>query len=277
MKIRTILVLVGLLSSLSLSESRGQELQLGDQPESSPSGQEVATALTGTADPGELFVNAGTAYEAGDHERAISLYTSLLEQGVENGTIYYNLGNAYLRNGELGRAIAAYRYSQTFQPRNQDLQANLSFARKMAKDAIQPPRPSALLATLFFWHYRLSLSELVWTVIVVNLLLWSILVLRLYRRASEALRWTFFGLLLLLLATGGSLAVHTLFPAQIAVVVPQEVDALTGPSDDAVVRFKLHAGSEVRIKDQRDGWLRIALPDGQQGWVDEQYMVIVGS
>jgi tetratricopeptide (TPR) repeat protein len=276
MKIRAALLVV-LVASLSLPSSWGQELQLGDETLVADTGQEVATALTGTTDPGELFVNAGTAYEAGDHERAVTLYTSLLDQGIENGTIYYNLGNAYLRNGELGRAIAAYRNSQSFQPRNQDLQANLDFARKTAKDAIQPPQPSALVATLFFWHYQLSLSELVWTVIIVNLMLWSILVLRLYRRASEALRWTFFALLLLLLATGGSLAVHTLFPAQIAVVVPQEVEALTGPSDDAVVRFKLHAGSEVRVKDQRDGWLRIALPDGQQGWVNQQYLAVVGS
>ena len=236
---------------------------------------ELATPSTVATDPGELFVTAGTAYEAGEHEQAVELYEALLAQGVENGTVHYNLGNAYLRNGELGRAIAAYRRSETFQPRNEDLLANPAFARKTAKDAIQPPRPRALVATLFFWHYQLSRSELVWTVLVVNLALWSILIMRLYRRASEALRWTFFGLLLLLLATGGSLAVHTLLPTQIAVVVPQEVDALTGPTADALVRFKLHAGSEVRVKDQRDDWLRIALPDGQQGWIDRQYVEVV--
>jgi hypothetical protein len=274
---KSLTVIAVLVASLSMSMCWGQELQLGEMSGSTTTGQDGATALTDTSDPGELFVHAGAAYEAGDHERAITLYTSLLDRGIENGTIYYNLGNSYLRNGELGRAIAAYRHSQVFQPRNQDLQANLAFARKTAKDAIQPPQPSALLETLFFWHYQLSLSEQVWTVLIVNLLLWSILILRLYRRASEALRWTFFGLLLLLLATGGSLAVHVLWPTQVAVVVPQEVDALTAPSDDAVVHFKLHAGSEVRVKDQRDGWLRIALPDGKQGWVDQQYTEVVGS
>jgi hypothetical protein len=35
-----------------------------------------------------------------------------------------------------------------------------------------------------------------------------------------------------------------------------------------VVRFKLHAGTELRIRDSRDGWLRIGLPDGQQGWIE---------
>jgi len=33
-----------------------------------------------------------------------------------------------------------------------------------------------------------------------------------------------------------------------------------------VTRFKLRAGSEVQVKDRRDGWLRIALPDvGRSG------------
>jgi tetratricopeptide (TPR) repeat protein len=272
---RPLLALILLAASLSAPLSWAQPRPAGAEAGNASPGPGESTALTGSTDPGEFFVNAGTAYEAGDHERAITLYSSLLDLGWKNGTVYYNLGNAYLRNGELGRAIAAYRHSESFQPRDEDLQANLAFARNTAKDAIQPPRPSAVLATLFFWHYQLSRSELIWTVIVVNLLLWSILLLRLYRRASEALRWIFFGLLLVLLATGASLAVHTLFPQRIAVVVPQEVEALTGPGEDAVVRFKLHAGTEVRVRDQRDGWVRIALPDGQQGWVASEYVEVV--
>jgi len=92
-------------------------------------------------------VGAGTAYEAGDYGRAVTLYEALLDLGWKNGTVYYNLGNAYLRGGELGRAIAAYRYGESFQPRDEDLQANLAFARNTAKDAIQPPRPSATSST----------------------------------------------------------------------------------------------------------------------------------
>jgi hypothetical protein len=42
-----------------------------------------------------------------------------------------------------------------------------------------------------------------------------------------------------------------------------------------VVRFKLHAGTEVKVKDRRPGWLRIVLPDGQQGWVEEQWTELV--
>ncbi len=105
--------------------------------------------------------------------------------------------------------------------------------------------------------------------------IWSALAVRLYRRGSEVLRWTVIILLLLLLATGGSLAIRYTFPTRIAVVVPQELDALTAPQDEAVVRFKLHAGTEVVVKDAREGWYRIALPDGQQGWVAAGHVELV--
>jgi SH3-like domain-containing protein len=54
----------------------------------------------------------------------------------------------------------------------------------------------------------------------------------------------------------------------VAVVVPREVDVRSGLRDDTVLRFKLHAGSEVVVREERDGWLRIALPDGEQGWIE---------
>jgi tetratricopeptide (TPR) repeat protein len=276
MKRRAIMfLLLGLLASPCALLMWGQELELGEPTRSDPAQREEAAILVDETDPGEVFVKAGTAFEAGDHARAIALYRALLDQGVENGTIHYNLGNAYLRNGELGRAIAAYRRSESFQPRDEDLRANLAFARKMAKDAIRPPGPSAIVETLFFWHYQLSRSELLWTVLAANLLLWSVLLLLQFRRASEALRWIFFSLLLLLTASGVSLAIHTLFPMRVAVVVPQETDAVTSPGDGAVTRFKLHAGSEVRVRDQREEWLRIALPDGQQGWIHRQHVELV--
>ncbi len=240
----------------------------GTEPEPGP-------ALTEPIDPGQAFVTANTAYEGGEYEKAIVLYRSLLAQGVINGRIYYDLGNAHLRSGELGPAIAAYRHAQSLLPRDQDLLANLTFARQTAKDAIRPPEPEVLVATLFFWHYSLSRTELAMVLMVLNLLFWSALAVRLYRRGSEVLRWTVIILLLLLLATGGSLAIRYTFPTRIAVVVPQELNALTAPQDEAVVRFKLHAGTEVVVKDAREGWYRIALPDGQQGWVAAGHVELV--
>lgn len=265
---RSTLLILGLLLG---SAAHGQVLEL-EVP--SPA-VDTETEPEVTLDPGEAFVNANAAYEAGDYELAIGLLRRLAESGFDGGHLHFNLGNAYLRNGELGHAVASYRRAAIRLPRDEDVRANLAFSRKSTKDALSPPEPSAFLSTLFFWHYGLSLSELQMVVLSLNLLFWSVWAIRLFQQDSEVLRWIFILLLVLLVATAGSLFVHNFFPLQVAVVVPQEIEARTAPDPDSVVRFKLHAGTEVKVKDRRTGWLRIVLPDGQQGWVEEQWTELV--
>jgi len=228
-----------------------------------------------TEDPVELFVTANTSYEEGNAGRAVQLYQLLLEQGYGSAELHYNLGNAYLRNGELGRAIASYRRSSVLQPRDEDVAANLSFARKSIKDAVAPPQPSAIASTLFFWHYTLSRGELALVVILLNFLFFALLAVRLFSRGNELLRWATMVVLLLLLTTGISLGLRSFAPQRIAVIIPQEIGAHNGPDPGAVVRFKLHAGSEVHIEDSRDGWLRIRLSDGKTGWIQRDWAEIV--
>ena len=257
-----------------------------EPPSTAQSTPEPAAASTATAEapapppgplvPGEIFFSANSAYEAGDFERAIDLYRQILQAGHDNGHVHYNLGNAFLRNGELGRAIASYRRSASFLPRGQDIQANLEFARKSRKDAIEPPEPGAAQRTLFFWHYALSRAELGTLVVVLNALFWGILILRIFRRGSEVLLWITILLLLVLLITGGSLAIRHLRPQLVAVVVPQEIDVRSGTNKADLVLFKLHAGTEVRVVDRREDTLRIALPEeGRGGWIETQHAELV--
>jgi hypothetical protein len=123
----------------------------------------------------------------------------------------------------------------------------------------------------------LSRGELATALVLLNLLLWSVLLLRLYRRGSEVLRWTTFALVVLVVAVGGSLAVHHLWPRELAVIVPQEIDVRSGTSRDDTVLFKLHAGTEVKVVDHREGSLRIALPgeEGRGGWIEAEHAELV--
>ena len=58
-----------------------------------------------------------------DFLRAAGLYQSILERGVVSGVVLYNQGNAYMRAGQRGRAIAAYRQAQRYRPRDPYLEA----------------------------------------------------------------------------------------------------------------------------------------------------------
>jgi tetratricopeptide (TPR) repeat protein len=220
-------------------------------------------------------VAANTAYDEARYGRAVEAYSELLEHGVDDGRVHFNLGNAYLRNGELGQAIASYLRARARLPRNQDVVANLDFARKSTKDALAPPAPSPVMSTLFFWHYGFSSAELRRAAVALNLVFWLVLAAGLYRRSSEVLRWMALAALVLLLAVGGSLVARWAFPQRVAVVIPQEIEARSGNSSEDVVRFKLHAGTEVRVVERRGDWFRIALPDGQQGWVPGEQVEVV--
>jgi tetratricopeptide (TPR) repeat protein len=252
----------------SASQSAGAAVDAG----SSASKGRLIEAELGSA---ELFVAANSLYEQGNYEKAIELYEGGLARGAEGAYVHFNLGNAFLRNGELGKAIGSYLRSRRDLPREEDVRANLKFARNSTKDAIDPPDPSPLLATLFFWHYGLSRTEVLRLLVGMNFLFWAIWSARLFFGGSEVLRWAFMLFLALLIAVGGSAATSAFASGRVAVIIPQEVEAHTGPSADSVVRFKLHAGTELRIQDSQDGWLRVALPTGEQGWIDRGWADIV--
>jgi tetratricopeptide (TPR) repeat protein len=233
-----------------------------------------APAASPAADPLRTLSQANDAYAAGDFAAAIDGYRTLLASGHDHPLLHYDLGNAYLRNGELGRAIASYRRAAAGAPRDQDVQANLAFARKSARDAVAPPEPSMVARTVFAWHYTLSRSELWIVVAVLNLALWSLLAARLWRR-REVLTWGAALAAVLLLAAATSLALREIDPTRIAVVLPREIDARAGDQNDSVVRFKLHAGSEVLLRERRGDWLRIALPSGEQAWIEASQAEVV--
>ncbi|MGB6995265.1 MAG: tetratricopeptide repeat protein, partial [Thermoanaerobaculia bacterium] len=191
MKRRSTLLILGLLLG---SAAYGQVLEL----EVPSTAVDTETEPEGVLDSGEAFVNANAAYEAGDYGLAIGLLKRLADDGFDSGHLHFNLGNAYLRNGELGHAVASYRRAAIRLPRDEDVRANLAFSRQSTKDALSPPEPSAFVSTLFFWHYGLSPTELQVIVLALNLLFWGIWAIRLFHQDSEVLRWIFILLLVLL-------------------------------------------------------------------------------
>ena len=60
----------------------------------------------------EGFFKANQAYKVGDFQEAIEEYLRLIRSGHGGGQIYYNLGNAYFRAGQVGRAILEYERAQ---------------------------------------------------------------------------------------------------------------------------------------------------------------------
>jgi tetratricopeptide (TPR) repeat protein len=117
------------------------------------------------AEPGtreRTFIRALEVFDAAkgpkDYHEAATLLESLLADGFRNGAAYYNLGNAYFRAGEYGRAIAAYRKAKTYRPRDPYLAANLQQALSAAPGRLPEPPPPWWRHVLF-WSGSLSFPE----------------------------------------------------------------------------------------------------------------------
>src|SRR5262249_24586229 len=89
--------------------------------------------------PQAIFSRANTLYADGHYADAAAEYERLLASGVASANTYFNLGNAYLKAGQTGRAVLAYERARRLTPNGPALRANLTFARE--EGAIAAPAP----------------------------------------------------------------------------------------------------------------------------------------
>lgn len=240
----------------------------------------ILTACAGPLGPrsagesasGTQLAAANHLYEAGQYGEAAAAYEALLATGVEDGRVHYNLGNAYYKAGDLGRAILNYRRAERLLPRDGDVAANLKLARSQTRDQIEAADEGALIDLIRDLSGWLTLDEAALALLVLwlglgGLMVWAIL-RPARRRLTAYLAVPLATLLALgLVIVGGRLYDERAHPP--GVVLADQVDVHSGPGSDYLVEFTLHAGAEVRVVERRGDWVRIALPGGLQGWVPE--------
>ena len=222
----------------------------------------------------ETFFKANQAYREGRFHEAVKGYDRLIRSGHQGGHLYYNLGNAYFKTGQLGPAILNYERAYLIMPRDADLNFNLSYARDQMRDAI--PQSQGFFQTAFFWLDSLSMAELFWGFAFLNILFWGTLFVRLFFR----MEWTYYLFLILLIfwligGTSFGLKCYQKFTDDRAVVLNQQVNILAGPDVRDTVLFKLHEGTIVHHERSEDGWSLVHLPDKKRGWVQSESVELI--
>lgn len=192
--------------------------------------------------------------------------------GIENGKLYYNIGNAWFQAGDLGRAVLNYRRALQYIPNDANLRQNLAFARNKRLDTIQEPQKQRIFQTLFFWHYDLSTPIKLSLFLVFYASLWAGAALcRVLGRPLPG--WPFFLALAAALLLAGSLAVEAavLHNVRPGVILAEAVTARKGNSENYAPSFAepLHAGTEFELEEVRGRWYHVKLSDGRQCWIPQ--------
>lgn len=219
----------------------------------------------------EAWKQGNDAYFRGDYPAAVSAYEQLDRQGIVSADLFYNLGVAYFRRGQLGRSIWAFERAAALDPDAEDARFNLAQARKLADrravDKIEGAQREPIWIRLV---NGLTTSTQTWLFLVLYLGCFALLFVR--RRAKDDLRAPLgagaallgVGALLAGLLLAGRAALDRL---PFGVVLPDEVAVKEGADPNYRTSFDVHAGLRVRLLERDQDWVRIRLGNGLEGWV----------
>jgi len=218
-----------------------------------------------------LFDRANRHYETGDFSAARTLYQSLVNQGCVNDRVFYNLGNCWFKENDLGRAITNYLRAERLSPRDTDIQANLQLARTLVKQKIESEPPGFANALFSRLHRNMTLTEI--SVLTLLLYLMTVALFLLSKMVMHRRqRRKFLRLAIVCLVLWGIASIslgERIYDLEFrvrAVAVGSEIIARNGPGEHFTEVYTQQPGYEMIIKRQQSDWIEAVLPNGYTGW-----------
>ncbi len=126
-----------------------------------------------------------------DYLRTAQTYQKLVDDGVRNGPLFYNLGTALLQAGELEPAIDALQRAEQFLGAQHDIRQNLKIA--MARKADNETAPWPWPRLVMFWHFYLPAATRMIVAATAFFIFWMALTLRL-----QGVRYSWLNVILIL-------------------------------------------------------------------------------
>ncbi len=220
---------------------------------------------------------ADSAYSAQNYTLAIQYYTQLIADNYNSAELYYNLGNAYYKNNEIGKSIWAYQKAKKIDPSNDDINYNLSFVSDLTKDKIEQSKGG-----IGHWFSKVlfgrSINFWAWMGVVMSIL--SVAFIFIYRNAQHrsfrslyALTSAVCGICILICIVLAIVHKNHITNVNHGIIVEPVVKVMTAPDTEESVSFELHEGAKFSIIKTEGKWVNVALGKNQ-GWVEKKDVLL---
>jgi hypothetical protein len=215
---------------------------------------------------GQVFLQANRYYENSSYKQAVSCYESLVDKGLSDAKLFYNLGNAYFRINRLGKAILYYERALKISPRDEDIKYNLKFVRTFIKE----PDSSIFHKIINFF----TLNELTVFSSLIYFLFMTGVILSLFLKHTVG-RWANITLgVILFLGLAWWYAGFSVVEKRVsAIVITSPAEVRNGPGEDYSVGFTLPEGKKVVVLSEKDDWCAVAVKQYEpqevllKGWI----------
>jgi len=222
------------------------------------------------ADVSATFDSANRLYEQGKFTEAAAAYRSMIQSGTVSPAIYFNLGNACFKSGQLGHAIAALRNAEDLAPRDPDVRANLQFIRAR----VQAPRGSS--ASWQQWLTTLTLNE--WAIlsaVIVWLWLGLWIMIQFRPQLKQSLRAALWcGGVAIFICGGCTYAAWSSDSTKTAIVIAKDAILHNGPLEEAPTTATVHDGAELPVLDTKNDWLQVRADNQHVGWIKREQVTV---
>lgn len=218
--------------------------------------------------------------DQGRLDDGIELYEkTLADRPYRNGYLLYNLGNAYVKQGRIGQAVASYLGARALLPRDADVASNLSITLTKNNIHLLPQLPSGrtqplLIPSTAFTSRELFVVAMVFGFAAALLFLAGALWIR-YIKLSLILGSALGAVFLLTLTAG---ALNHFQRVKWGAVTKSDVPVYRAPGEQGEALLKLIEGTcfAVPASQSHESWLPITLSDGRTGWLAAQNGRIMG-
>lgn len=222
---------------------------------------------------------ANVAYDDAEYESAAEQYLELLKDEPTSAELWYNLGNAYYKSGQIGYAVAAYRKAYKLSPTDEDIRFNLNFVFNKTADKIEPaPKNFIVRQTDIVADMFTSGGWAVLCIVFAALALGAFL-LYIFMRTYSAKKWGlftsvfFWGVAFFCLALSAHRYYYTLESA--IVIVKPSADILAEPNGNGTRLLLLNEGATLQLKKREGDWIKVELPNGTVGYIQSKNVEII--
>jgi hypothetical protein len=208
--------------------------------------------------------NAEKSFKEGNFSKSIEIYESLIKiEKVQDPYIYYNLSNAYYRNGDLGKAILNIEKALKLAPRDKEIKNNMQFLYSVVGH-----NQERTIKDTFLKHFTLNEITILTSILLVLFL--CVLSLFIVRKISMVKHFVVFLVLALFLCTC-ILALKGCqeFTLKEAVIL-SSCDIRSESGDNNPKIFTVSEGKLVNIVAQSGDWINIKFKSNRKdlnGWI----------